>query len=185
MARSSGGFSDGLLVAVRAFIAGCSGCLGVGAAMVTVVVLTTVVFQAQFVALVRTITIPFFPNLFPVLPAPTVCVTPVSEVVTIEVFVTQENNPLAAHITQVKIPVQQPLFVCVRPTKPASVRFTVQITLPNGQVIPFGSEFVTDPSGKAICLGMLTDMPTTPGVIRIDALAGATIIGSTMLTVVN
>ncbi len=180
MARANGGFTGSLLfVAQKAFVAGCFGCLGVGSTAVVVFFLVFGVFQSQFVAIVKTLPIP---AVFPV--QPTLCPT-ASALTSIEIFVTQENNPAAVRITQVKLPVQQPLFICVQNPKGVTSRFTVRITLPGNQVALFGSEFTADPLGKPFCLAPWTDFPNVPGVFRIDAVVGTTIVGSTVLTAVQ
>ncbi len=187
MTRSSGGFTGGFLIeAERAFLAGCFGCLGVGGAALLFLFMTLGVFQAQFLALVRTIAIPPLPFVVSVQPAVTPVVSAVSRVTAIEVFITADNQPGSARITQVKLPVTQTLAVCVRGAAGATERFTVRVTMPDGRVVTaFASDLVTDPTGKAVCLGPLVEMPTTPGVMRIDALVGTSVAGSTAVTVLQ
>lgn len=186
MARPNGAFTNHLLlVGQKSFVAGCLGCLGVGAATFGVFFLVFVVFQAQFAALVRTVPLPALPFVIQIQSAPAVgqpCVTPAS--VAIEVIVSTEDRPDAPSIKQLKLPVQTPLFVCVRVPKGTNVRFTVRVTLPDGQVMPFGSEFTSDPSGKLVCLGSLRQVPNVEGVIRVDILTGTTVVGSSVVTLV-
>jgi len=137
------------------------------------------VFPAQFVAVVKTLPIPVFPLTSPTSPTPT------GTLPAIEVFVTTDNQPSATQVTQVRVPLQQPLFICVRSPKDATVHFSVRITLPNGQTMPFGGDFTTDPTGQPVCLGAWTDFPNTPGVYRIDVLVGSTIVGSTVVTAIT
>ncbi|MDI7276079.1 MAG: hypothetical protein QME94_08870, partial [Anaerolineae bacterium] len=111
-------------------------------------------------------------------PAPAVTVTP------IEVFVTADRQPEAARVTQVKLASRQPLFLCVRSTRGTSTSFSVRVTHPSGEVTSLGDTFVTDPMGKAVCLGQLGDVSEVEGAVRIDAMVGSTVVGSTVLTVV-
>ncbi len=187
MTRTSGGFTGGfLLQAERAFLAGCFGCLGVGGAGMMLLILTLGVFQSQFLALVRTVAIPPLPFVINVQPAATPFARTASQVTAIEVFVTGDNLPTSARITQVRLPLTQPLAVCVRGPVGASERFTVRATMPDGRVVTaFGDNLVTDPTGAAFCLGPLLEVPTTPGVLRIDVMVGTSVAGSTAVTVLQ
>ena len=184
MTRPSGGFTGTLLlVAQRAFVSGCSGCLGAGLAALTSLVLVFGVFQPQLVTLLRVISLPSPPFVISVQPGPTVVPLPAAEIAEIDIFVTGAKKTAAARITEVKLPVQEPLFICAQGAKPTSARFAVRITMPDGRVIPFG-EFVSDPMGKVVCLGPLVELPATPGVLRIEAVAGTAVVGTTTLTIV-
>jgi hypothetical protein len=102
----------------------------------------------------------------------------------IEVFVTGEQRAEAVRVTQVKLASRQPLFVFVRSPQGKSASFAVRVTLPDGEVKTLGSAFVTDPTGKAVCIGELTDVSDVEGTVRIDVLAGTAVVGSTVVTVV-
>jgi len=184
VARSSAGPAVGLLsVAQRAFVSGCFGCLGAGVGAMLAFVTTFVVLRPQAVALIRRVSIPPLPIVINVqgatlVPETVVTVTPV------EVFVTTEQRPEAVRVTQVKLASRQPLFVFVRSPQGKSTTVTVRVTLPSGEVTTLGSTFVTDPTGKAVCIGALSDIAGLEGTVRIEALAGTTVVGSTVLTVV-
>jgi hypothetical protein len=180
MARSGGVFPDDLLViAKRSFVAGCFGCLGVGTIAVVAFLTAFVVFPTQFVALIRLIPIPVIPQRAPVVTA----TAPVSQLPPIEIWISTDNHCTTPHVTQIKLPIQQSLFICVRNPEGVTVHFTIQITLPNGRVVPLGADLVTNPDGKPFSIGAWSEPPSTPGVYRIDALIGSTIVGSTVLTV--
>lgn len=182
MARGSGLFSDDLLVVVKkSFVAGCFGCLGAGTMAVLIFLTVSVIFPTQFVALVKTLPIPLFPQVVPVV-TPT---TPVTQLPAIEIWVSTDNQCTGARVTQLKLPVQQALFVCARNPQGVSVHFMVQITLPDGRTVPIAADLVTNPSGKPFSIGAWSEPPVTPGVYRIDALVGSTIVGSTVVTVIS
>lgn len=177
MTRSNGSFTGSLVsIAQKSFVAGCFGCLGAGSTGVIVFLLVSVVFQAQFAALLKTISLPTIPSM------PTTVAA--GELQAIEIFVAKGNDANAEHVAQVQLPIRESLFLCVRGPKGASVHFTVRITLPNGQTKTFGSGFVSDPSGEIVCLGILSDLLNLPGVFRIDAMVDTTVVGSTVLTVI-
>ncbi len=179
MARSGGLFSGDLVViAKKSFVAGCFGCLGAGTLAVVVFVFVFVVFPSQFQALIKTIPISAFPQV-----ARLVAVTPARQVPPIEIWVSGDNTCTSPHITQLKLPVQQSLFICVRNPEGVTVHFTIQITLPSGRVVPLGADLVTNPDGKPFSIGAWSELPDTAGVYRVDALVGSTIVGSTVLTV--
>jgi len=181
MARGSGLFSEDLLVVVKkSFVAGCFGCLGAGTMAVLIFLTVFVIFPTQFVALVKTLPIPVVPQVAPVVTA----TPPATQLPAIEIWVSTDNQCTGPHVTQLKLPVQQALFVCARNPQGVSVHFTVQITLPDGRTVPVGADLVTDPSGRPFSIGAWSQPPITPGVYRIDALIGSTIVGSTVLTVV-
>ncbi len=113
-----------------------------------------------------------------VVPETAVTVTPV------EVFVTTEQRPVAVRVTQVRLASRQPLFVFVRSPQGKSTTVTMRVTLPSGEVTALGSTSVTDPSGKAVCIGSLSDIAGVEGTVRIEVLAGTTVVGSTVLTIV-
>ena len=183
MARPSGDFTGGLLlVAQKAFVAGCSGCIGVAGAALVVFVLAFGVFQPQLAALVRVISLPQPPFVISVQSAPTVCPVPTAQLAAIDIFVTSEQQPLASRVTQIKSPVQQPLFVCVRGSKGPSVRFAVRLTMPDGRLVPLG-DFVSDPTGKAVCVVPLGDLSNVQGSVRIEAIVGTAVVGSTVLII--
>ncbi len=185
MARLNGGFTESLLaVAQRSFISGCFGCLGAGSITLVAFVLVFVVFPAQFVAIVRTVSIPFVPALTTRAVVPTVCTAATIQTNVVEVFVTVEEQPAAVRVSQVKLKSPQPLFVCVRSVKAEVVRFAIRITMPDGQAIPFGNELATDAASAAFCLGPLPDLSVLEGPVRIEAVSGTTVVGSTVLTVV-
>ena len=180
MTRPNGGFTENLLtVASKSFVAGCFGCVGTAVALVVGFVLVFGVFPAQFVAVIRTLPIPIVPLTTPVSP------TTVSTLPAIQVFVSTDNPPSGTEVTQIRVPVQQTLFICVRAPKGVDTHFAVRITLPNNQVVPFGGDFTTDSSGQENCLGAWTDFPNTPGIYRIDVVVGATIVGSTVVTAIS
>jgi hypothetical protein len=181
MPSANGRFTEHLLFIRKSFLGGCFGCLGVGSAMIVIFVLVFGVFGAQFTAIIHTVTIAVSPILTGIQATPTAQ----GELPAIEVWVSKENQSLAPHLTQAKLPIQQPLFLWARAPKGATIHFTVRIVLPNGQSVPFGTDFAPDPTGKPISLGAWLDVPTQPGVYRIDCVIGATIVGSTVLTVVN
>ncbi len=181
MARSNGDFPGHLLiVAQRAFVVGCSGCIGVASAALVVFVLVFGVFQPQFVALVRAIAITPLPIVINLQPVSTIIPVQTQVVTEVEVFVTAENVPEAPRITVIKVPIRTPLFVCVRVQQ--AIRVSVRITLPSGQVISMG-EVTTDPSGKAVCIGPMPDLSSVQGAVRIEVLTGTTVVGSTVLNI--
>jgi len=138
-----------------------------------------VVFPTQFVALVRTI--PVVPQLLPLVTA-----TPaVAQLPTIDIWVCAGGDCGSEHVTQVKLPVQQSLFICARNPAGVSIRFTAQITLPDGQVVQANGDVATRSDGEAFSIGAWSEPPSAPGVYRIDALVGTTIVGSTVITVVS
>jgi hypothetical protein len=146
-------------------------------------VTTFVVLRPQAVALIRRVSIPPLPIVInvqgaTVVPETVVTVTPV------EVFVTTEQRPEAVRVTQVKLASRQPLFVFVRSPQGKSTTVMVRVTLPSGEVTTLGSTSVTDPTGKAVCIGALSDIAGVEGTVRIEVLAGTTVVGSTVLTVV-
>ena len=176
MARSSGGFPDHLLFITRSFLGGCFATLGICSGLVIALVLAFGVFPTQFLALVRLSPIRVVSRV------PTVCPTALAEIQPIELFLTIENQPGAPRVVEAKVPLEQPLFICARGPQGAAIEFSIRIVGPTGTVIPFDGTFITDPSGKPFCLGPLIGLPNTPGVYRIDALVGTTIVGSTVLT---
>ncbi len=180
MARTNGSFTGNLLiVAQKAFVSGCFGCLGAGMAFLVVFVIVFGVFPAQFAAVIKTL--PVSPLAFVSPAAP----TPTGALPAIEVFVTTDGQPSSTHVTQVRVPVKQSLFICVQNPKGTEAHLAVRITLPTGQVVPFEGDFTTDPDGKPFCIGEWTDFPNIPGVYRIDVVIGPTIVGSTVITAVT
>ncbi len=180
MAHANGDLSKGVFpVAQKAFTGGCFGCLGVASGAFVVFLVAFVLFQSPFVALFKAVSLPI---VISIEPGPSLSL-PAVQVTAIEVFVTSENRPGGARVTEVKVPVQQPLFVCVRNTPGEKTRFRVRIVLPNGEVVPFG-EFDTDPSGSPVCLGALSQLPNVPGIVRIEAVIGTAVVGSTTIVVV-
>lgn len=184
MARSSGSFVPSLLVASKSFVAGCFGCLGVGAALFISTVLGFGVFGSQVVAVIRTVQVPVLTLVRGLDVAPAVPVVK-SEVPVVDIWVSKDSAAATTRVVQVKLPVQEPLFIAARGPKGTSVRFVVQVVHPNGQIVPFGTGFVTDASGQVLVLGAWSDPPTVPGVFRVDALIGTTIVGSTVVTIVS
>lgn len=179
MAHADGASTRGVLpVAQRAFTAGCFGCFGVASGAFVVFLAAFVVFQPPFVALFRSVSLPI---VISIQPAPNVSV-PSGQATAMDVFVTSENRPGGPRVTEVKVPVQQPLFVCVCSAPGHSVRFRVRIVLPSGDVVPFG-EFDTDPNGNPVCLGALSQLPNVPGVVRIEVVIGTSVVGSTTVVV--
>lgn len=191
MTRPNGGFPSDLLVASKAFLAGCFGCLGVTTATIAILVAALVIFPVPFNALIEAVSVRIVTTVSAVQAAggvrvlPTECAVAPAETTAIEVFVTKEGVPGAARIVELKLPIHQPPFICVRSTKAVAVQFCVRVVHQNGQVVPFDGQFVTDPSGKVVCLGPLIGLPNTPGVVRIDVLVGSTVVGSTVLTLVD
>ncbi len=182
MARSSGFFTDDLLViAKKSFVGGCFGCLGAGTMAIVVFLTIFVIFPTQFVALIKTIQVPNLPQLAPAVTA----TSPASQLVSIEVWISSEANCTSQPITQLKLPIQQPLFICARNQAGASAHFAIQITLPNGRTVPLGADLVASADGKPFSIGTWSEPPSTPGVYRVDALIGSTIVGSAVLTVVS
>jgi hypothetical protein len=180
MARSGGILSDDLLgIAKKSFVGGCFGCLGVGTTALAVFLIVVVVFPAQFAAIVKTIPLPVFPQVGPIVTA----TAPVTHLPSIDIWISADDQCTPSRITQLKLPVQQPLFVCVQNPEGVSVHFTVQITPPSGRVMPLGADLMTNPDGKPFSIGIWSEPPSVPGVYRIDAIVGTTIVGSTVLTV--
>ncbi len=181
MSRAGGVFSDDLIViAKKSFVGGCFGCLGAGTLAVVVFLAVFVVFPAQFQVLIETIKVPFVPKVVPVVKA----TEEVRELPPIQVWVSADNQCTSPPVTQLKLPVQQSLFICAQNAQGVSVQFTIQITLPSGRVVPLGAHVATNPDGKPFSIGAWSEPPSTAGVYRIDALIGSTIVGSTVLTVI-
>ncbi|HOG46373.1 MAG TPA: hypothetical protein PLJ35_06715 [Anaerolineae bacterium] len=182
MGKPSALFTDDLLIiAKKSFVGGCFGCLGAGTMGIVVFFVVFVIFPTQFVALVKTIQLPILPQL-----APAVTATPAAaQLPAIEIWISSDGACSSARITQLKLPIQQQLFVCARNPQGVEVRFTVQVTLPSGRVSPVGADLATKASGEAFSIGIWSELPSAPGVYRVDALIGSTIVGSTVLTVVS
>ena len=183
MARPGVPLSDNVLFSFRSFLGGCFSCLGVFSAGIVIFVMAFV-FQPQVVAVLRSVTVLISTSTAGLHVPATAFPSGAGELTALEIFITQENQPNAPHVTQLRLPLQQPIFVCVRNPVGVVARFSVRVILPNGQTLQFGSDFATDPSGRPFCLGAVHDLPNTPGVFRFDAVIGSTVVGSTVLTVV-
>ncbi len=184
MARPGASPASSLLsVAQRAFVSGCFGCLGAGVGAVLAFVTSFVFLRPQAVALIRRVSVPALPIVINVQSATIVPETALT-VTPVEVFVTGEQRAEAVRVTQVRLGSRQPLFVFVRSPQGKSTSFAVRVTLPDGEVRTLGSAFATDPAGKAVCVGELTDLSDVEGTVRIDVLAGTAVLGSAVVTVV-
>ena len=170
-----------LVVAQKSFFAGCFGCLGAGSGLILFVVFALVVFQPQFLALIRALPVGALPVVISVQTGATpAAAAPASG---LEVLVSLDSVQ-TARVTQVKVPLTKPLFICVRGPAGRSVAFGVRLILPNGQVRSLG-EFQTDASGGIVCVTSLAKLETVPGLMRVELVTGTTVLATATVTIVE
>ena len=172
MARSGGILSDDLLgIAKKSFVGGCFGCLGVGTTALAVFLIVVVVFPAQFAAIVKTIPLPVFPQVGPIVTA----TAPVTHLPSIDIWISADDQCTPSRITQLKLPVQQPLFVCVQNPEGVSVPLPSRSRRRAG-VMPLSADLMTNPDGKPFSIGIWSEPPSVPGVTA-STRSSATIVG--------
>ncbi|MGQ9684017.1 MAG: hypothetical protein ACUVX9_15910 [Anaerolineae bacterium] len=168
-------------VAQKSFFAGCFGCLGAGAGLIVFGVFALVVFQPQFLALIRALPVGALPVVISVQTGATpAAVVPANG---LEVLVSFDSVQ-AVRLTQVKVPLTKPLFICVRGPVGRSVAFSVRLILPNGQVRSLG-DFQTDASGGIVCVTSLAKLESVPGLMRVELVTGTTVLTTTTVEIVQ
>ncbi len=87
----------------------------------------------------------------------------------VEVFLTQEDNPDAAHIETFQSDNYKQIRFWVRAPEGTSMDFTILLTLPDQSQVQFGPTFQTDPNGNPVSCGQFGDWVPQPGKYKLEA----------------